>query len=280
MLMYLHKLIVIGHQKAPEKIWPLWYARSAFNPRLSISALLVPGKHVVFHVSKSTSQTLRVLVRDLGANNWRFPRSMIKFYIEVRYFLPNTQHADLSLDFTLLDDSQTTLYRCRPTAKPEHLRKRDKLKSECYQRATHLKLMPHVFTLAQSNSTTLRNRKDADGNPFTEILWKIDWKFEPNETTLSDTCVSESKTLRELIDRFFDNTWKLGPTRHLFVDSITSIDQLDIFLINFQKSQIRMNPDVSLRESLRDQAILEYPTFVIQARVVEATSDSVENVSV
>ena len=170
----------------------------------------------------------------------------------------------LIIDFNLLEDSQSTLYRCRTTAKPDHLRKRDKLKSECYQRSIHLKLMPHVFSLAKSNSSTIRSRKDAEGNPATEIMWKVDWKFVSVDTTLSDTCVSETKTIRELLTRFFDNSWKLGPTRHLFTGTDASVDRLMVFLINYQKQEVQVALDATLREALRDQAILEYPTLIVK----------------
>ena len=126
--------------------------------------------------------------------------------------------------------------------------------------------MPHVFSLAKSNSSSIRNRKDDEGHPTTEILWKVDWKFETVDTVLSDTCISESKTLRELITRFFDNTWKLGPTRHLFTGTDVSIDHLDVFLVNYQQQQVPVSLDVTLREALRDQAILEYPTFHLRQR--------------
>ena len=130
--------------------------------------------------------------------------------------------------------------------------------------------MPHVFSLAQSNSTTIRNRKDPETETTsTEILWKIDWKFDGIDQTLSDTCISETKTITELLERFFDNTWKLGPTRHLFIKSdIESPSQLSIFLLNATQTEIPMNPSTPLKESLSGQTLLEYPVFRIRKNPV------------
>ena len=124
--------------------------------------------------------------------------------------------------------------------------------------------MPHVFTLAQGNSSTIRNRKDEDGNVSIEIMWKVDWNFASRGSTLTDTCVSENKTLDELLTRFLENTWKLGQTKHLFEASRTSVDGLDVYLVNYQKQEIKVDPKLSLREAMKDQAILEYPTFIIR----------------
>lgn len=132
--------------------------------------------------------------------------------------------------------------------------------------------MPHVFSLAQSNSSTIRNRKDEDGSNQVEIMWKVDWKFLSSGKLLSDTCVSESKTLVELISRFIDNTWKLGPSTDLFSNANITPHSLEIFLINYQNQEVKMDPNLTLRESMKDQAILEYPTFIIRERIDEVVS--------
>lgn len=200
--------------------------------------------------------------RDRGAHRSRLISSMIMFYIKV---YTEISYAQFALDFDLLEDSQTSLFRCRPTARPDHLRKRDKLKSECYQRGTHLKLMPHVFSMAQTNSTTIRNRKEESGESTCEILWRVDWRFVSKDTVLTDTCVSEHKTIAELLSRFIDNSWKLGPTQHLFSgEERLDPQRLSVWLVNFQKEEVRVDASLSIREALRDQAILEYPTFVIR----------------
>ncbi len=151
-------------------------------------------------------------------------------------------------------------------AKPEVLRKRDKLKSECYQRNIHLKLMPHVFSKARSNSSTIRMRKDpASENVACEILWKVEWNFEDIGQSLTDTCLSETKTIRESLARFFDDTWKLGQTRHLFAASgITGLTQFSVTLSNATQDQIVMNVDVSYRKPMADQTLLEYPIFNVR----------------
>ena len=130
--------------------------------------------------------------------------------------------------------------------------------------------MPHVFTLAQSNSTTIRNRKDPETEKSTtEILWKIEWKFEDIDQTLSDTCISENKTITELLERFFDNTWKLGPTRHLFMKSgIESSADLPVYLLNATRAEIPMNCAIPLREALSGQTLLEYPVFRIRKTII------------
>ena len=176
------------------------------------------------------------------------------------------------IDFNFLDESNTLLYRCRSTARPDHLRKRDKLKSECYHRGIHLKLMPHVFSLAESNSTTIRNRKDEEGNASVEIMWKVDWNFESKGVVLTDTCVSETKALNELLQRFIDNTWKLGSTENVFSSPNASVDHLEVFLVNYQKAEIKVDSTLSLRDAMRDQAILEYPTFIIRENLVVSPS--------
>lgn len=99
-----------------------------------------------------------------------------------------------------------------------------------------------------------------------EIMWKVDWKFESIDKVLTDTCVSETKTVDELLSRFFDDTWKLGPTKHLFPASHSSAGAFDVFLVNFQKQEVPVNSKLSLREALRDQAILEYPTLIVRPR--------------
>jgi len=152
--------------------------------------------------------------------------------------------------------------------------------------------MPHVFSLAKSNSSTVRNRRETtstiptddhptEGNDaedqanqgevetktqkvYTEILWKIDWVFKDINQTLSDTCMSETRTLRELLDRFFNDTWRLGPTLHLFANTkISGTQDLSVFLITASKDEILMNIDVPIREALNGQAIIEYPVFHI-----------------
>ena len=87
------------------------------------------------------------------------------------------------------------------------------------------------------------------------------------DTVLTDTCVSETKTIAELISRFFDNSWKLGSTRHLFpgTDELR-IDSMVVTLVNFQKEEVKVDPSVPIRQALKDHAILEYPTFVIRQR--------------
>ena len=132
--------------------------------------------------------------------------------------------------------------------------------------------MPHVFSLAQSNSSTIRNRKDESGNMLVDIMWKVDWKFLGSGKLLSDTCVSESKTLAELISRFIDNTWKLGPTVDLFTSANVTTSNLEIFLINYQNQEVKVDPNLTLREAMKDQAILEYPTFIIRERTNEVVS--------
>lgn len=132
--------------------------------------------------------------------------------------------------------------------------------------------MPHVFSLAQSNSTSLRNRKDAEGASTIEILWKVDWRFESTQKLLTDICVSENLSLEELLGRFVDNTWKLGTTDGLFQRSPPSVDKLEVFLVNYQKEEVRVDTKQSLRDSMRDQAILEYPTFIIRERLDEVSN--------
>jgi hypothetical protein len=132
--------------------------------------------------------------------------------------------------------------------------------------------MPHVFSLAQGNSTSLRNRKHAEGVATIEILWKVDWKFESVDKVLTDICVSENLTLEELLTRFVENTWKLGSTDGLFRRKSPSNEQLEVFLINYQKEEVKVDTKLSLRDSMRDQAILEYPTFIIRERVDEVSN--------
>jgi hypothetical protein len=142
--------------------------------------------------------------------------------------------------------------------------------------------MPHVFSLAKSNSSTVRNRKETasaatdipeiegteDNVPqktVTEILWKIDWVFQDIHKTLSDNCISENRTIRESLDRFFNDTWKLGPTRHLFEGSgISGVDDLQVRLVTASKEDLLVNINVPIREALNGHAIIEYPVFHIQ----------------
>jgi hypothetical protein len=146
--------------------------------------------------------------------------------------------------------------------------------------------MPHVFSLAKSNSSTVRNRKETlavelndeveteipaetqtQQTTVTEILWKIDWVFKDMNKTLSDNCMSETKSIQECLDRFFNDTWKLGPTRHMFEGSeISCADQLDVFLITASKDELLMNTRIPIREALNGQAIIEYPIFHIRRR--------------
>lgn len=132
--------------------------------------------------------------------------------------------------------------------------------------------MPHVFSMAQKNSSTIRSKKETDEGTqsvsvASEILWKIDWVFVDLNQTLSDTCVSETRTIRELLTRFFDDTWKLGPTKHLFQDSgINSPSELQILLLSITKEKIPMNIDVPLREALNGQSFIEYPVFHIRTQ--------------
>jgi hypothetical protein len=132
--------------------------------------------------------------------------------------------------------------------------------------------MPHVFSLAESNSTTIRNRKDEEGNASVEIMWKVDWNFESKGVVLTDTCVSETKALNELLQRFIDNTWKLGSTENVFSSPNASVDHLEVFLVNYQKAEIKVDSTLSLRDAMRDQAILEYPTFIIRENLVVSPS--------
>jgi hypothetical protein len=105
-----------------------------------------------------------------------------------------------------------------------------------------------------------------------EILWKVDWKFESVDKVLTDICVSENLTLEELLTRFVENTWKLGSTDGLFRRKPPSNEQLEVFLINYQKEEVKVYTKLSLRDSMRDQAILEYPTFIIRERVDEVSN--------
>jgi hypothetical protein len=41
-------------------------------------------------------------------------------------------------------------------------------------------------------------------------------------------------------------------------------ERLSVWLVNYQKEEVRVDASLSIREALRDQAILEYPTFVIR----------------
>lgn len=171
------------------------------------------------------------------------------------------------VDFELLEDSKGSLHRCRPSARPDVLRKRDLLKSECYQRGIHLRLMPHLFSLAKSNSSTVRNRKDTEsGKTSTEILWKLDWVFEGMDTVLSDTCVSETSIVKDLINRFMDDSWKLGPTRDKLIahDCPIDTDKICVFLQNHQQNEIPIDITQTVSQVLATHAILEYPTFRIK----------------
>jgi hypothetical protein len=75
-----------------------------------------------------------------------------------------------------------------------------------------------------------------------------------------------------LISRFIDNTWKLGPSTHLFSNANVTTADLEIFLINNQNQEVKMDPNLTLRDSMKDQAILEYPTFIIRERTDEVVS--------
>ena len=134
--------------------------------------------------------------------------------------------------------------------------------------------MPHVFSLAQGNSSTIRNRKDEHGVVSVEILWKVDWSFPGTNLTLTDTCVGESKSLEELLMRFIDNTWKLGSTGQLFKQARDSVSGLDVYLVNYQKEEVKIDLKFSIREALQDQAILEYPTFIIREPEVSSLAVS------
>jgi hypothetical protein len=133
--------------------------------------------------------------------------------------------------------------------------------------------MPHLFTLAQGNSTSIRNRKDTEGAHSLEILWKVDWRIEPSGKVLTDVCVSENKSLDELISRFIENKWQLGSTEGAFQGQGITVGDLDIFLVNYQKQEVKVEYQMTLREAMRDQAILEYPTFIIRERI-DAVSET------
>lgn len=132
--------------------------------------------------------------------------------------------------------------------------------------------MPHVFSMAQKNSSTIRSRKDVtvdtqSASVSSEILWKIEWIFVDLKQTLSDTCVSETRTIRDLLSRFFDDTWRLGSTKHIFENSeISSPADLQVFLVSVTKEEIPMNMDVPLRDALNGQSFIEYPVFHIRAQ--------------
>ena len=132
--------------------------------------------------------------------------------------------------------------------------------------------MPHVFSMAQKNSSTIRSRKDVTEETqsvsvSSEILWKIEWIFVDLKQTLSDTCVSETRTIRDLLSRFFDDTWRLGSTKHIFENSeISSPADLQVFLVSVTKEEIPMNMDVPLRDALNGQSFIEYPVFHIRAQ--------------
>jgi hypothetical protein len=126
--------------------------------------------------------------------------------------------------------------------------------------------------MAQRNSSIIRSRKEAVEGSETasissEIMWRIDWVFMDIDKTLSDTCVSETRSISDLLGRFFDDTWKLGATKHLFdISVIKSVSDLDVFLVSVTKEEIPMKTDVSLRESLNGQSFIEYPVFHIRSR--------------
>jgi hypothetical protein len=232
------------------------------SPIAGISVRVAPSILALWYVSCSTKRTVAVLASVLGVNLCRLDPFLIMCCSEVCFRSLISPH--VPLDYDLLEDSTTALYRCRPTAKPDHLRKRDKLKSECYQRGTHLKLFPHVFELARCNSSTLRNRKEEGSDVVNqEILWRIEWKFD-NNVVLTDTCVSETKTLRELLSRFFDNSWKLGPTRHMFPNEWTDLDQFEIYLNDFKNNKIILNLDSTIMENFRDKCFIEFPHLLLQ----------------
>ena len=137
--------------------------------------------------------------------------------------------------------------------------------------------MPHVFSMAQKNSSTIRSRKDTTEETqcvsvSSEILWKVDWVFTDIKQTLSDTCVSETRSIRELLCRFFEDTWRLGPTMHLFQDSgISSASDLQVFLLSVTREEIPMNIDVPLREALNGQSFIEYPIFHIRRQIPDSS---------
>lgn len=243
----------------------------AKKARLSTNAQHAWLAHVAWNVSRITRRSQAVLVSVPAARTYQSRISQIPSSIKVRQIIPDSV-LYLFSDFDLLDEANTTLYRCRPNAKPDLLRKRDKLKSECYQRNIHLKLMPHVFSMAQKNSSTIRSRKEnVEGTETqsvsTEILWRTEWVFTEISQTLSDTCVSETRSIRDLLSRFFDDSWKLGPTRHMFANTaIDSVDDLNVFLVSVTKDEVPMNLDVPLREALSGQSFIEYPVFHIHSK--------------
>lgn len=138
--------------------------------------------------------------------------------------------------------------------------------------------MPHVFSKARSNSSTVRMRKDLNSESVScELLWKVEWKFEDVGQSLTDTCLSETKTIRESLGRFFDDTWKLGQTRHLFAASgISGSTEFVVTLSNATQEEIPMNMDLSIREAMAGQTLLEYPIFHVR-KAPAIPLDSVQN---
>ena len=176
-------------------------------------------------------------------------------------------------DFTLLESTQTAV--TRPVKSEQSVsaaQKRSALKKLCYDRGIWLKTLPCVFARARFNTSHVRRK--------TELWWRIEWHFpsvvkaDGCPLVLTDTYVEETSCLKDLVDRFFHNTWKIAPVKHQLVS--LEDKTLEFFLATDQTKPL--DPHASLKDILRGKTIYEFPVILVKpasdALTLEVTSNT------
>lgn len=208
-----------------------------------------------------------------------------------------------------LQGSELHLYQSR------HRARRQALLDACRarERRTKLVLAPAALELARSNTSKVikksskgekgakggKNGKGGKGGKFQKggkggvsrqavqwITWRVEWRFGKCGEVLVDRALKEDELLGRSLNRFLDNSWPLGATRHLVLPYADfGLEGLEVFMErpaackedeNDEGSASlaavsrgggmtgifdKLDKARSIRENLMDRAVVEFPVL-------------------
>ena len=133
-------------------------------------------------------------------------------------------------------------------------------------RGTRLMIMPQGAQRRRENTTTLHKKKK-------QILWRVEWYFAKVDLTHAEDRVHEDSLLGEHLESMLKNltantTASASVQRHRLRAYRENPDQLRIVMKLERRPAnaptfVRLDPKVSLRESLSGHTIIEFPRFIV-----------------
>jgi len=192
-------------------------------------------------------------------------------FVPIKEF--NDQH--IRNDFNTLDQVSVKKNRAIKSVQKKHQEEGTELcptsraklrklaKSLFTGRRVRLKFAPDVFAIAKENFTRMVKQKNKSSK---ELSWTITWIFPHVQLTFVEKLVKESGVVKELVERFFNNTYVV-PTKHLFSEvyfgagETVNISHLQVLLEQPQEFFLELDLNHDLKNNLSGVVLREHPVI-------------------